>query len=390
MRSRLRLYVLVRTLATAVDVGIVLVVRDLPLLAADALALTLAAVLAYVLNRTLTFRGQPAARWVSRPALFAATAVVAGMVDLAVLYLLDRWGLVLVGAKLLAVFTAAIVRWIVYRRILLTEVRRDLAQRTNRPPSTGERRLSVIIPAYHEEDLIAATVDAITTELGLHMDRIEFEVVVVDDGSSDKTGERATRAGARVVRLDQNQGKGAAVRAGMAAAEGRSLVFTDADLAYSPRLIVDVLSRLEGGWDVVVGSRRHDDTNTLVQARRIRELGGRVINLVTQIVLLGNFHDTQCGLKGFRGDIGKTIFERTRINGFAFDVEIFLIAEQDRLSLTEMPVAVTNRPGSSVRIVGDTIELFVDLFRIRRWAGNGKYRPTEFHAELLAARTPSN
>ncbi len=137
---------------------------------------------------------------------------------------------------------------------------------------------------------------------------------------------------------------------------------------------------------MVVGSRRHHDTNTLVRARRLRELGGRVINLLTHVVLLGNFHDTQCGIKGFRSDIGKTIFERTRIEGFAFDVEIFLLAEQDQLSLTEIPVSITNRAGSSVSLVGDTFELLVDLARIRRWAGSGEYRPTEAQASVLEAR----
>ena len=89
--------------------------------------------------------------------------------------------------------------------------------------------------------------------------------------------------------------------------------------------------------------------------------------------------------QGFRADIGKTIFERTRIDGFAFDVEVFLIAEQDRLSLTEVPVEVTNRSVSSVRIVGDTLALLVDLFRIRRWAGSGAYRPNAVQSAVLTA-----
>lgn len=386
MRSRLRLFVLVGLLATTVDVGTVLLLRAEPLLAVDVLALALAAGLAYLLNRNLTFRGKPSARWVRRPVLFAGTAVAAGLVDVAMLLLLDRFGLVLIAAKLAAVASAAVIRWVAYRWILLNEVRRELAQRTPRPAPTGRYRLSVVIPAYHEEALIAGTVRAIHDELSLRLEAGTFEIIVVDDGSADATAAEASRAGARVQRLERNQGKGAAIRAGVAVAEGVSLVFTDADLAYSPSLILDVLDCVEDGWDVVVGSRRHDDANTLVRARRVRELGGRAINLLTHVVLLGNFHDTQCGLKGFRADIAKTIFERTRIPGFAFDVEIFLIAEQDRLSLTEIPVSVTNRPGSSVRIVGDTIRLLFDLFRIRRWAGAGRYQPLEQHREILAAR----
>ena len=387
MRSRLRLFLAVGLAATAVDVGVLLALHGRGLLAADVVALGLAAALSYLLNRHLTFRRQPSARWVRHPALFGATALIAGLVDVGVLLLLDRLGLPLLVAKILAVGAGAAVRWVAYRRILLVQVRRDLARRLDRPPAAGDKRLSVVVPAYNEGELIEATLAAITNELDAHLEPGSYEVVVVDDGSSDDTAERAERAGATVHRLAANQGKGGAVRAGMLVTGGRSVIFTDADLAYSPRLLVDVLDRIEQGWDVVVGSRRHDDTNTLVRARRLRELGGRVINLLTHMVLLGNFRDTQCGLKGFRGDIARTIFERTRINGFAFDVEIFLIVEQDQLSLTEVPVAVTNRAGSSVRIVGDTAELLVDLFRIRRWAGEGRYRPTPAQAAVLSATT---
>ncbi len=147
MRSRLRLFVLVGALATAVDVGTVLALQAWPLLLADVVALGAAAVLAYVLNRTLTFRAQPTARWVRSPLAFATTAVVAGLVDVGVLALLHRLGVVLVVAKVAAVFTAATIRWIAYRRILFNEVRRDLAHRLGRPPAVGKLRLSVVVPA---------------------------------------------------------------------------------------------------------------------------------------------------------------------------------------------------------------------------------------------------
>ncbi|MGF1599345.1 MAG: glycosyltransferase [Acidimicrobiales bacterium] len=384
MRSRLRLFALVGLLATAVDIGTVGLLGHRHLVGADLLALALAAGLSYVLNRTITFRGQAGARWVSRPSLFAATAGLAAVIDLTVLLLLDVAGLPLLAAKTGAVVVAAVLRWYGYRRILFREVRRELGQRVPRPEPAGDVRVSIVIPAYHEQDRIGTTIEAIRSELASVIPPADIELVVADDGSSDATAERAAEAGAVVTSLDRNRGKGAAVRAGVLAARGRTIVFTDADLAYAPALVVDVVERVEEGWDIVVGSRRHADTNTLVRARRLRELGGRVINLLTHAVLLGNFHDTQCGLKGFRGDIGRTVFERTRIDGFAFDVELFLIAEQDGLSLTEIPVEVTNRHGSSVRLVGDTIGLLVDLIRIRRWAGKGVYRPTAEQAAVLA------
>ena len=161
----------------------------------------------------------------------------------------------------------------------------------------------------------------------------------------------------------------------------------DADLAYRPELLLTVLDEIEEGWDMVVGSRRHQHTNVLVRARKLRELGGRMVNRLTHLVLLGHFRDTQCGLKGFQADIATIVFERTRIDGFAFDVELFLIAEQDQLSLREIPVAVENRAGSSVRVVADFATLMVDLFRIRRWVGEGVYEPDAGQLRILDRRS---
>lgn len=385
MRSRLRLFALVGLGATAVDVFVLHSLQSWGLLLADAMALLAASIASYLGNRTITFRGARTARWVRRPSVFAVIAVVAGALDIALLWLLNALGLSLLVAKAPAVLAAATIRWAAYRRVLFAQVRQELAQRSDRPPSSGELRLSVVVPAFNESGLIEDTIKAIESELEPAVEAGDYEIVVVDDGSTDDTVGRAGAAGARVLVQDANRGKGAAVRAGMLDARGRTVVFTDADLAYPPAHIVDVLNRIEDGWDVVVGSRRHEDTNTLVKARRLRELGGRVINLLTHLVLLGAFHDTQCGLKGFRRDIAVAMFERTRIDGFAFDVEIFLLAEQDRLSLTEIPVSVRNRAGSSVRIVGDTLSLLRDLIRVRRWAGADRYQPNESQRQALAA-----
>ncbi len=383
MRSRLRLFAAAGLAATIIDVGaFILLERRLPLAVANIIALAMAALASYVLNRRLTFRGRPRARWVRHPGTFALVAITAGAVDLVLLVLLDAAGLMIVLSKVLAIGPAAAVRWSAYRWVLFTEVRREMAERYDRPPASGSVRLSVVVPAYNEGRQIEATIETLKRELAATVGT-DMEILVVDDGSTDATIERAEAAGASVVAQPVNMGKGAAVRAGVLAANGRSVVFTDADLAYPAAMIVPVLEGLEDGWDVVVGSRRHEETTTLVRARRIRELGGRAVNWLTHLVLLGHFRDTQCGIKGFRNDIGKAIFERTTINGFAFDVEVFLIAEQDRYSLTEVPVSVENRQGSSVRLVRDSLRLLRDLLRIRRAAGKGAYRPNS-EQSLLA------
>ena len=113
--------------------------------------------------------------------------------------------------------------------------------------------------------------------------------------------------------------------------------------------------------------------NLAEAARRLREIGGRVINWLTHAVLLGHYRDTQCGLKAFSAGAGKFIFERSRIDRFAFDVEVFVIAERNDLSLTEIPVTVANTTRSTVLVVRDTVRLVRDLFRIRRWSRRGAY-----------------
>jgi glycosyltransferase involved in cell wall biosynthesis len=269
----------------------------------------------------------------------------------------------------------------------LSPVRADLTSRRPRPVAPGDVRLSVVVPAYEEAPSIAATVARLRADLSPIAADGGLEVVVVDDGSTDRTAEAAERAGADlVVRHVVNRGKGAAVRSGVLASSGRTVVFTDADLAYSPDQIPGLVAAVEEGWDVVVGSRRHTDTTTLVRARRLREIGGRGINLLTRAVLLGQYRDTQCGLKAFRADAARVIFSRTRVDGFAFDVEVFHLIERYHLSLAEVPVRISNSASSSVDALRDALRLVRDLFLVRQWAAEGRYDLTA--DDLLPVEAP--
>jgi putative flippase GtrA len=371
---------LVGTLVTCLDLAVfaVAVRSGLPLALADAVALVIASGTSYSLHRWVTFADSPYVRWVHTPLAFVAIAGWAGIVDLTVLLLAAGPGGVDVGwAKVAGVIVAALVRGVAYRALLWRVVRSDHAQASCRPPSEGEVRLSVVIPAYSEADVIAASLDRVRRALA-EIDRDGgVELIVVDDGSPDQTAARALEGGADVVeRLAHNRGKGAAVRRGMELARGRTVAFIDADLAYSPDQLVTFASHIEQGWDVAVGSRKHDDTTTLVRARRLREIGGRVMNGLTLVVLLGQYRDTQCGIKAFRGDVAKVLAERGRLDRFAFDVELFHLTERYRLSLTEVPVRVENSTRSSVRVVRDAARMVVDLARIRRWAARGLYSPS--------------
>lgn len=391
MSSRRRRFLSVTLVATVVDLGVFLGLAHFvganPLVA-NFVALSAAALSSNLLHLVITFPDSPYIRWLQRPLAFLAVAAFAGVTDLVVLNL--RLGDVvgdpsagdLLSAKLVALAAAVLVRIVAYRWFLFRILRQAQVERREREAPTGDYRLSVVVPAYAEEGRIGQTVHQIRAELTPVLGVGELEIVVVDDGSADDTAAEARAAEAdQVLRLDPNEGKGGAVRAGMIAARGRTVAFTDADLAYSPDQLLRLLTEVEDGWDVVVGSRRHELTSTLVKARRLREVGGRVINALTQIVLLGQYRDTQCGIKAFRSDVARLVFGRTRVTGFAFDVEVFHLVERFGLSLTEVPVAVENSERSTVHVVRDAWRLVRDLIRVRLWARQGAY---EVHPERAA------
>ena len=265
-------------------------------------------------------------------------------------------------------------------------IRRALATRQARPTPPGTRRLTVVIPAYGEAERIADSVERVRRELADHIEAHDLEIVVVDDGSDDGTAAAARRSSAdQVIELPRNRGKGGAVAAGVAVANGRAVAFTDADLAYAPVQILRLLESVEAGWDMVVGSRHHHQTTTVVAARRLRDIGGRVINAATRLVLVGGHDDTQCGLKAFRSDVAALLFEHTTIDGFAFDIELFFLAERYGLSVTEVPVDVENSDSSTVRVAQDAVRLLADLVRIRRNDRQGRYEPAPGGLDRLTA-----
>ncbi|HEX7094569.1 MAG TPA: glycosyltransferase [Acidimicrobiales bacterium] len=391
MRSRLRRFAAVGVVATAVDVVSFVLLHEagLGLVGADVVALVAAAIVSFTLHRAVTLRADPLARWLHHTWMFATVVLVAGAVDVGVLVLAADGDRVVVP-KLLAVAVAAVVRAVAYRQVLFRVVRREQDAPSNRPPAPGRYRLTVVVPAYREQERIARTVERLRSELAPIADNGGLEIVVVDDGSDDATATHARAAGAdQVLELERNRGKGGAVRVGVLAANGRTIVFTDADLAYAPVQILDLLERVEAGWDVVVGNRRHDDTQTIVRAVPLREIGSRLVNLATHALLLGQYRDTQCGLKAFRSDVARVLFSSGRLDGFAFDIELFHLVERYRLSLAEVPVSVENSDRSSVRAVRDGVRVLADILRIRRWARQGHYDHPRAELPPRASTSPS-
>jgi len=168
----------------------------------------------------------------------------------------------------------------------------------------------------------------------------------------------------------------------VAAARGRTVAFTDADLAYSPDQLLRVIGEVEAGWDVAVGSRRHPDTTNVRGAGLLRDLGSRGVNLLAAGVLLSHPHDTQCGLKAFRSDVAKTVFGLGRVDRFAFDMEVLHLLERHGFSVVEVPVRLTTGERSTVRLVRDTLRVLRDLWRIRHWSATGAYELPDHPAEV--------
>lgn len=340
---------------------------------ADLAAVTTATAVSAVGHRRRV-TDDPVDRWYRHRTGYGRTAVASALVDSIVFATVARSGRSKVVAKAASLSGAFVVRLWFYRRLMFHEVRSDQEAPSRREPPPGAVRLSVVVPAFGEEHGIGGAISRLRSELADVAADGGLEVVVVDDGSADDTAGAARAAGAdQVIRLPENRGKGAAVRVGMLAATGRTIAFTDADLSYSPHQIAGLLEKVEEGWDVVVGSRRHTETKTLVAAGRLREIGGRVINVFTMLVLLGQYRDTQCGLKAFRSDVARDIFGASRVDGFAFDVEVFHLVERHRYSLVEVPVELANSNRSTVHIARDARRLVRDLFAIRRNGRSGRY-----------------
>lgn len=239
--------------------------------------------------------------------------------------------------------------------------------------SSLRRSISIIVPAFNEEKRLPNTLDAIHRYLaGSAWDFAE--VLVVDDGSRDRTAETACRAGARVVRNPGNRGKGYTVRHGMTEAKGEWALFTDADLS-AP------IEELEKLWcaaekaqaQVAMGSRALDRSLIGVHQPLLREMSGRAFNLAMRAITGLPFRDTQCGFKLFETPAAREIFRRQRLDGFGFDVEVLFIARRLGCRIVEVPVRWNDVAGTKVSLVRG-LAAFLDPLRVR-WNGlTCKYR----------------
>jgi dolichyl-phosphate beta-glucosyltransferase len=249
---------------------------------------------------------------------------------------------------------------------------------TTEHAAAPEIYLSVVIPAHNEADRIGPTLERVVAYLCRQP--YSWEVVVVDDVSSDATAEVVARyqrgeARVRLVQRTADPGKGAAVQAGMLAAQGRRVLFSDADLSTPIEELEKMCDAVEReGYDVAIGSRALPESDLRVRQPWYREMMGRGFNLMVRLVALRGFKDTQCGFKLFRGEVVGDLFRRQTIMGFAFDVEILYLAVQRGLRVKEAPVTWINSRRSKVDPIRDSLRMARDMIGIRFKNLLGLYR----------------
>ena len=235
--------------------------------------------------------------------------------------------------------------------------------------------LSIVIPAYNEEQRLPATLDRIAAYIG-NSPLPVTEILVVDDGSRDRTAALVEeRKGiVRLVSNPGNRGKGYAVRNGMLVAKGDWILSTDADLSAPIEELEKLVAAARRENAVVaIGSRALDRKLVKVHQPLMRELSGRTFNMVMRLVTGLPFRDTQCGFKLFRQDAAQSIFSRQIEEGFSFDVEDLVIARTLGLRSIEVPVVWSNVEGTKVSLT-QGMKSFADLVRIRSRAVRGSYR----------------
>ena len=235
--------------------------------------------------------------------------------------------------------------------------------------------LSLVIPAYNEAARLPATFDAL--EAYLDAGSVDAEVIVVDDGSEDATGEviraRASTWPTLVARTIAHGGKGSAVRAGMLAARGRYVFLCDADLSMP---IGDLAMFLPGArdntYDIAIASREAPGARRYGEPL-YRHLMGRVFNALVRRLVLPGIQDSQCGFKCLRGDLARELAAALTVDGWGFDVELLYMARRRGLRIVEIPVAWYYAPNSRIHPLRDAWQMTRDVLAVRANARRGRY-----------------
>ncbi len=233
--------------------------------------------------------------------------------------------------------------------------------------------LSIVIPAYNEENRITHSIKKITKYLNKR--KIQYELLVVNDGSKDKTVREVEDINNKKIKLinnEKNMGKGYSVRRGFLKSRGDYVLFTDADLS-TPIEELDKFEKFLPEYDIVIASRKADNAQVVEKQPVWRIFAGNMFPFVVRVIMKQDIKDTQCGFKLFDRKKCFAVFKKQTLFGFGFDVEILHIARKNKLKIKELGVSWFNDGETKVKLIKDSALMFLDLLKIRYNDLMGKY-----------------
>ena len=239
----------------------------------------------------------------------------------------------------------------------------------------NEYFLSVVVPIYNEEERIGPSLIRIVDYFAEKDYR--YELILVMDGCEDNSAEickgllkkmkgRLENCSVNFLESMENHGKGYSVRKGCLFAKGKYVLFMDADLSTPVEEVEKLIAYLQDGFNIAIGSRAIRGADVVVKQSIIRRSMGKIFNFFVRMITGMDYHDTQCGFKCFDSTAVEIIFNRLKIDGFGFDVEILYLAKQFNLKVKEVPVRWFNSPKSKVRIIADSVEMLLSILKIKQ------------------------
>ncbi|MBW8051645.1 MAG: glycosyltransferase [Cytophagales bacterium] len=235
--------------------------------------------------------------------------------------------------------------------------------------------LSIIIPSFKGSTVLKNQLPGFIKYL--ENKKINYEIIIVDDGSKDggKTQQIAKDFGCLYFENKKNMGKGAAVKLGMLNAKGDFRIYTDVDIPFEYSAIERFLYYLDfKEFDLAIGDRTLPESTYFSEIPAIRRIGSAIFTFIIGRFITTGMFDTQCGLKGFRGNVAEDLFSVSRINGFAFDAELLYVSLKRNYDIKRLPVKFRNQEGSSVSYLIHGIEILKDLVLLKINHLTGKYK----------------
>ena len=235
--------------------------------------------------------------------------------------------------------------------------------------------LSLIIPSYHSAVVLKNNLPCLINYLNIN--NLDFEIIVVDDGSNDNglTKQVTAELGCVYLRNARNSGKGSALKKGMLHATGKFRIFTDADIPFEPEAVSRFLHYLdEKEFALAIGDRTLEKSSYHREIPWLRKTASSWFSFLVGRFVAGGMFDTQCGLKGFKAEVAEDLFGVSKMNGFTIDVELLYIALKRNYDIKRLPVTLRSQEGTTVKILKHSITMMVDLFRIKINHLRKKYR----------------